>query len=135
MKKFALILCLVLGGCVAPPSNPSNQVMAGPPMPPGVPPLPAPVVKKQVKALASPKAATMRSASFSAASVSAASMAATPPPSWTFVNLSGDYQIDASTNLTEWIPMVVVYSVTNLTITSDTVNKRPMLFFRVRPTN
>lgn len=133
MKKFALMLCLVLGGCVAPPTSPSAP--PAPPLPPGVPPLPAPVVKKQVKALPSPKAATMRSASFSAASVSAASMTTPPPPSWTFVNLSGDYQIDASTNLTEWIPMVVVYSVTNLTITSDTVNKRPMLFFRVRPTD
>jgi len=103
-------------------------------MPPGVPTPPMPVVKKQVKLLSSPKAA-MSAATFSAPMAAAAESTPPPPPSWTFGNLSGDYQIDVSTNLTDWWPIVVVYSTTNLTITSDTVSKRPMLFFRVRPTN
>lgn len=52
-------------------------------------------------------------------------------PTWTFPNVNGNYQIDASTNLITWWPVAVVNSATNITITSDTVTKRPMLFYRL----
>jgi len=54
------------------------------------------------------------------------------PPTWVFPAVGGDYQIDASTNLTVWWPVAVVYSATNITIISDTVAKRPIIFYRVR---
>jgi len=52
-------------------------------------------------------------------------------PTWVFTNVVGTYQIEASTNLSSWWPVAVVYSVTNVTLTSRTVNKRPMLFYRL----
>ena len=52
-------------------------------------------------------------------------------PTWVFTNVVGTYQIEASTNLLSWWPVAVVYSVTNVTLTSDTVTKRPMLFYRL----
>ena len=52
-------------------------------------------------------------------------------PTWVFTNVDGAYQIEASTNLSAWWPVAIVYSATNITITSDTVNKRPMLFYRL----
>lgn len=54
-------------------------------------------------------------------------------PTWVFTNISGSYAIDASTNLTDWWPAAEVYHTTNVTIVSDTVTKRPMIFYRVRP--
>jgi hypothetical protein len=85
-----------------------------------------PVVKKP---LASPKATS--------AAPARRMLAAGNPvpviPSWAFTNLSGSYAIDASTNLTDWWPAAEVYYATNITIVSDTVTKRPMIFYRVRP--
>lgn len=53
---------------------------------------------------------------------------------WVFTNgIDGTYQIDASTNLIDWWPVAVVCHVTNVTITSDTVAKRSMMFYRVQP--
>ena len=56
-------------------------------------------------------------------------------PSWKFVGLSGNYFVDCSSNLAnpQWRTIAQVYSVTNITITSDTVQKRNLLFYRVRP--
>jgi hypothetical protein len=53
-------------------------------------------------------------------------------PTWTF-EVNGNYRIEASTNLVNWWPVAVVYSVTNITLSSDTVAKYPALFYRVQP--
>jgi hypothetical protein len=59
-------------------------------------------------------------------------------PKWNFVrmptNSYGNWQIEATTNLTGgvWFPVAVVYGATNVTLISDTVAKRSMLFYRVK---
>lgn len=53
-----------------------------------------------------------------------------PIPTFTF-KTNGNFRIDASTNLTSWWQVAVVYDVTNVTITSATTTKRPMLFYRL----
>jgi len=122
MKKLCFVICALLVGCSTPDKAPSKPQPQAPPLPPGYTPktAPKPLVRKVAPRAAS--AAPMLGAGAHAA-----------PPSWTFNDLNGIYQIDASTNLIDWWPMIVVYHVTNVTITSDTVDKRPMLFFRVQP--
>lgn len=63
----------------------------------------------------------------------AADAGPTAPPTFHF-KIDGECQIDASTNLIDWWPVATVYNATNLTVISDTLSKRPALFFRVRPT-
>ena len=111
MKKLFLMLATVglMIGCVS-PQQPSPE--PGPPMPP----MP-------------PKAKVKRSAKTMLAN---APLVPPVPPSWTFTNLYGTYQIDTSTNLTVWWPTLVVYDVTNLTLTADSMDKYPILFFRLK---
>lgn len=114
---------VMLAGCTTSPAPKPDWV-----------PLPPQIKVKRYAQVESPKAAT------------------TPPrrllragsparvPSWMFPALNsastnGTYRIDASTNLTLWWTMAVVYNTTNITITSDTVAKRPSLFYRVVPIN
>lgn len=92
-----------------------------------MPPMP-PVPKVKRQALLSPRAASAAPVRFFVGAGPAA------PPTWVFTNgIDGDYRIDASTNLFDWWPVAVIFDTTNITLTSDTVNKRPMLFFRVVP--
>lgn len=109
MRKLSLLL-LLLAGCVAP----SIPVSTGPPMPPAS--------KPQVR-LTSPKDTrpVLRSGVMPAT-----------VPTWTF-EVNGNYRVEASTNLFNWWPVAVVYSVTNITLSSDTVDKYPALFYRVQP--
>jgi hypothetical protein len=54
-------------------------------------------------------------------------------PTWTFTNLSGSYQISASTNLTAWWPVAIVYDTTSITLRSATVARYDQLFYRIQP--
>jgi len=59
-------------------------------------------------------------------------------PHWNFVrmptNTFGNWQIEATADLNSgvWYPVAVVYGATNVVLTSDTVTKRGMLFYRVK---
>jgi len=59
-------------------------------------------------------------------------------PKWNFVrmptNSYGNWQIEATSNLTSgvWFPVAKVYGATNVTLVSDTVAKRSVLFYRVK---
>jgi hypothetical protein len=53
-------------------------------------------------------------------------------PEWAFTNINGSYAVDASTNLNDWWPAAEVYRTTNITVISDTQNKCPILFYRIR---
>lgn len=44
---------------------------------------------------------------------------------------NGNFRVEASTNLTAWWSVAEVYGVTNITIVSKTVSKRPYLFYRL----
>lgn len=117
MKKSTLtLIALLLAGCHTPPA----------PSPTPKPPLPH--FKAKPAAALSPKAATVAEAK--PMRLLTAGVPAPRIPSWTFTN-AGSFQILASTNLTTWWTIAVVEQVTNITITSDTVNKRPMLFYRL----
>jgi len=120
---FSLMVTVLLAGCT------TSQPPPGTPPPSSTPPLPPmPKLRKAAK-IESPKAMSAAAPRV----LSAVVPAPTPTPTWIFTNLNGNYQIDASTNLVNWWPMAVVYNVTNVTLSSDTVNKRPILFYRVRP--
>jgi hypothetical protein len=106
MKKI-LTFAAILIGCSTQP-----QTKTPAPLPP-VPP--APVRRTTTKA---------------AASIAELQIGHAVIPSWTFTN-SGNYRIEASTNLTSWWAIAVVYSVTNLQISSDLAGKRPVIFYRL----
>lgn len=87
-----------------------------------------PVPKVQQQALQSPRAAGTAPARL------VVGAGPVTVPTWVFAEgIDGTYQLDASANLTDWWPVAVVYHVTNVTVTSDTVAKRPVLFYRLRP--
>lgn len=124
MKKILLIAAL-LAGCTT-VQKPEAPVAPGaatpmPPAPPGVPPLPVLAPKARAKAVAGPLLASRQSALAKAA------------PAWAFTNISGTYQIDASTDLVTWWPVAVVYDAVSLSLTSDTVGTQPVLFYRLQP--
>jgi hypothetical protein len=52
-------------------------------------------------------------------------------PTWLF-NVAGSFQIDASTNLTDWWPLATVYNVTFIKLVSDTVTKQPAMYYRLQ---
>lgn len=105
MKRTIFLSLLLLSACSAPPK------------------LAIPVPKRKAVKLESPRALAPRF-------VTAAPVKAVP--SWTF-EVNGDYWIKASTNLTDWWTLAAVYSATNITINSDTVDKHPTLFYRIQP--
>jgi hypothetical protein len=125
VTKYLLITLLALTGCViVNTQRPTEE-------PPEAPraPLPKMAIFHRRPAAVSPKEAPTTS------TAKPMRLLAGPPlvpviPTWVFTNV-GTYQIEASTNLLSWWPVAVVYSVTNVTLTSDTVNKRPMLFYRL----
>ena len=130
MKKSALVLLCALTGCVVVNTHEQHPDVIEP-LPPKMPKMTAVYKHRKVNPSASPKAMTVSMAT--KAPVRALGAGAPPPPvipSWTFTT-NGNFQILASTNLTTWWPVANVYAVTNVTITSDTVNKRPMLFYRL----
>jgi len=126
VKIPLLIPLLLLAGCV---TTPAPKVSDGPPMP-----MPPKITVKRYAKTESPKAA-----SAAAPRLLAAGSPTPAVPSWTFPALTastnGTYRIDASTNLVAWWTVAIVYSTTNITITSDTVAKRSTMFYRVVPIN
>ena len=124
MTKYLLTTLLALTGCViVNTQRPAEEPPAAP-----RPTLPKLSVSHRQPAALSPKAITVSTAK-------PMRLLAAPLvpviPTWVFTNVVGTYQIEASTNLSSWWPVAVVYSVTNVTLTSRTVNKRPMLFYRL----
>lgn len=66
--------------------------------------------------------------------LAAASAPAAPVvPAWNFPNLNGTYTIDASTNLVDWQTVAVVYDAKSLNLSSDTTQKRTVIFYRITP--
>ena len=122
MTKYLLTILLALTGCVIVNTQPTEE-------PPRAP-LPKMTIFHRRPAAVSPKETPTASTS-----KPMRLLAGTPLvpviPTWVFTNVVGTYQIEASTNLLSWWPVAVVYSVTNITLTSDTVTKRPMLFYRL----
>lgn len=129
MKKTALILLCALTGCVVVNTHeqPHDDLE---PLKPPMPKLTALSKPKKVHSAASPKAMTISLEKAPARLLGAGGLPPLVVPSWTFTN-NGNFQILASTNLTTWWPVANVYSVTNVTLTSDTVAKRPMIFYRL----
>lgn len=128
MKKSALVLLCALTGCVVVNTHEQHD---SEPLTPPVPKMTLLHKYKKVRPAASPKAMTISMESKAPMRLLGAGAPLAPVvPSWTFTN-HGNFQILASTNLTTWWPVANVYSVTNVTITSDTVDKRPMLFYRL----
>lgn len=124
MKKILLIAAL-LAGCSTVPEAPVAPVTVAPAPPtlPGMPPLPVLAkAKAKTKAVAGPRLMSATSAALTKVA-----------PTWAFTNISGTYQIDASTNLVTWWPVAVVYDVVGVSLTSDTVDTQPILFYRLQP--
>lgn len=116
MKTTSLLLLFLLAGCVnktPAPLKPVTHISTPPPMP-------------QLVA----HAAERSSLAARRATVVVPVPLPPEPPAWQFT-VAGDYRIDASTNLTTWYQIATVYSVTNVTIQSDTVAKIPILFYRL----
>lgn len=115
MKKILLLAILL--GCANPTKTAERPTKPATPKITTLPPVPPAPVRRTTRA---------------AASIAESFTGHGFVPKWTFTN-SGDYRIEASTNLVSWWPIAVVYGVTNLEISSDIVNKRAMMFYRVLP--
>jgi hypothetical protein len=125
VTKYLLTTLLALTGCViVNTQRPAEEPPAAP-----RPTLPKLAIVHRRPAAMSPKAITVSTAKPMRLLAGAPSVPVIP--TWVFTNVGGTYQIEASTNLSSWWPVAVVYSVTNVTLTSHTVDKRPMLFYRL----
>lgn len=133
MKKLSFLL-LLLAGCATRntcPTEPATHYTL-PPMPPAR--------HLPVQVVMSPKLAEMTKSWTHVPSKKAVERAGPTvvTPRWNFVmmptNTLGNWQIEATTDLNSgvWYPVAVVYGATNVVLTSDTLAKRSMLFYRVK---
>lgn len=131
-----VILLLLLGGCLTEVPAPAPKLPLPPiPLPvrsttpPPFPPLPNGAVKLAPRTSAAAAVPVDPTLNFT--------VPGDPPPplvpQWVFANVGGNYIVDVSTNLIEWVPLAVVYSATNITLKSNTLGTRPVLFYRLRP--
>lgn len=119
MKKKLLLIILggiVAGGCCVFHKQPVDlkPIPASPPMPPH-PRHKLTLPTRMPLALAA-----------SGATVQA-------PPVFVFTPLSGNYRVQASSNLISWWTIAEVYDQAESTVVAEMVNKRQSLFFRVKP--
>lgn len=144
MKKYLLLLLLLLaiaiiGGCVVVNNKPPQPpIIETPPMPvmPGKPKTttadlvspPLPTITFTQARLAQTR--TNRPAEQHIVAAGSTNLPAPRIPVFIF-KTNGNFRIEASTNLIAWWPVAEVYSVTNITLVSKTVSKRPYLFYRL----